>query len=313
MTGEPAAARPRATFSRRRFLASGALALSGAATVAAVDARWFELHRLEMVRRPMPVAGLPAALAGARLAHLSDLHVGPLVDDEYVLRTFERVRREAPDLVVYTGDFMTNGPGTLDKLPRIYARAPRGRLATLGVLGNHDYGKGWSHPEIAGRVADLLREQGIDVLRNAVREVAGLQFAGFDDLWAGRFDSGPILAALDRARAHVTLSHNPDTADLEGMRTLRGWILSGHTHGGQVRLPPFPPPVLPVANRRYAAGEVDLGGGRRLYVSRGVGHLTPVRFGVRPEVTLFTLVPVRAGHAPNALDPPRPHSTPPAA
>lgn len=277
--------------SRRRFLGRGALALTGAAALAAIDARWLEIHRLEVVRRPLPVGGLPEPLIGLTLAHLSDLHVGPLVDDAYLLRTFERVRQERPDLVVFTGDFITNGPGTLDKLAGLYARAPRGRLATLGVLGNHDYGRGWSHPEIAERVVAVLRAQDIDILRNDVREVAGLQFAGLDDLWAGRFDARPVLEKLDRARAHLTLSHNPDTADLEPMRTLRGWILSGHTHGGQVRLPPFPPPVLPVANRRYAAGAVDLGGRRHLYVSRGVGHLTPVRFGVRPEVTLFTLAP----------------------
>lgn len=277
--------------SRRRFLGRGALALTGAAALAAVDARWFELHWLEVVRRPLPVAGLPEPLIGSTLAHLSDLHVGPLVDDAYVLRTFERVRKERPDLVVFTGDFITNGPGTLDKIAGLYAQAPHGRLATLGVLGNHDYGRGWSHPELAGRVVEVLQGQGIDILRNDVREVAGLQFAGFDDLWAERFDARPVLEKLDRARPHLTLSHNPDTADLEPMQGLRGWILSGHTHGGQVRIPPFPPPVLPVANRRYAAGAVDLGGQRRLYVSRGVGHLTPVRFGVRPEVTLFTLEP----------------------
>jgi hypothetical protein len=72
-------------------------------------------------------------------------------------------------------------------------------------------------------------------------------------------------------------------------RGFRGWILSGHTHGGQVRLWPFAPPFLPVRNRRYAAGAVRLAGDRWLYVNRGVGHLVPLRFGVRPEITVFTL------------------------
>lgn len=294
MTGEPAVTgrrKPPAKFSRRRFLGVSALALSGAATLAAVDARWFELHWLDVVRRPMPIPKLPAALTGMTLAHLSDLHIGPMVDDAYIARTFERTRAEKPDFVVYTGDFITNSPGTFEQLARLTARVPLGRLGTLAVLGNHDYGRHWSHPEIADRVAARLRGRGIEVLRNDVREVAGLQFAGFDDLWARAYDARPVLAKLDRARPHVTLSHNPDTADLPGLAQLRGWILSGHTHGGQVRLRPFPPPVLPVANRRYAAGAVDLGAGRHLYVSRGVGHLTPIRFGVRPEVTVFTMVP----------------------
>lgn len=294
MTGNAGSTTPSAAparMSRRRFLGMGALAVSGAATLAAVDARWFELHWLDVVRRPMRVAGLPEALAGWTLAHLSDLHIGPMVDDAYLERTFERVRIERPDLVVYTGDFITNHRSTFGKFGRLVAQAPLGRVATLAVLGNHDYGRHWSHPEIAERVATTLRARGVDVLRNEVREVAGLQFAGYDDLWAKAYDARPILAKLDRSRPHVALSHNPDTADLAGLQQLRGWILSGHTHGGQVRLPPFPPPILPVANRAYAAGAVDLGAGRHLYVSRGVGHLTPVRFGVRPEVTVFTLMP----------------------
>ena len=279
------------TFSRRRFLASSALAFSGAAALAAVDARWFELHWLDVVRRPMAVPGLPEALRGRTLAHLSDLHIGPMVDDGYLARTFGRVRAEAADFVVYTGDFITNSAATFEKLERLIALAPLGRLATLAVLGNHDYGRHWARPEIAERVAAVLGAHGITVLRNDVREVAGLQFAGFDDLWANALNAEPVFSKLDLARPHITLSHNPDTADRAEFQSLRGWILSGHTHGGQVRLPPFPPPVLPIVNRRYAAGAIDLGAGRHLYVSRGVGHLAPVRFGVRPEVTIFTLSP----------------------
>ena len=70
----------------------------------------------------------------------------------------------------------------------------------------------------------------------------------------------------------------------------QGWILSGHTHGGQCRPPFLPPPLLAVSNRRYTAGEFDLSGGRRLYINRGVGHLLRVRFNVRPEVTVHELV-----------------------
>ena len=70
-----------------------------------------------------------------------------------------------------------------------------------------------------------------------------------------------------------------------------GWILSGHTHGGQCKAPFLPPPLLPVRNRRYTAGEFALDGNRQLYISRGVGHLLQVRFNVRPEVTAFELRP----------------------
>ena len=72
-------------------------------------------------------------------------------------------------------------------------------------------------------------------------------------------------------------------------RASRGWILSGHTHGGQCKPPFLPPPIIPVKNKRYTAGEFDLGDGRPLYINRGLGHLIRARFNARPEVTVFRL------------------------
>jgi hypothetical protein len=95
--------------------------------------------------------------------------------------------------------------------------------------------------------------------------------------------------ALPARAAAIVLSHNPDTADLPGWGAYSGWILSGHTHGGQCKPPFLPPPLLPVRNRRYTCGEFELAGGRRLYISRGVGHLQRVRFNVRPEITVFRM------------------------
>jgi predicted MPP superfamily phosphohydrolase len=127
------------------------------------------------------------------------------------------------------------------------------------------------------------------MLRNQAHDVDGLQIVGFDDLWAERFDARAALDNCDRGRPAIALSHNPDTVDLPGWERFQGWILSGHTHGGQCKPPFLPPPLLPVRNRRYPQGEFALDGERRLYVNRGVGHLIPVRFNVRPEITLFEL------------------------
>src|SRR5207248_10748327 len=141
-------------------------------------------------------------------------------------------------------------------------------LATLAVLGNHDYGSWAAHPWVADRLVRRLEDLGIEVLRNARREVAGLTVVGLDDMWAGRFRPRWVLPTLDPKRANLVLTHNPDTADLPGWSGYRGWILCGHTHGGQCKPPLLPPPVLPVRNRRYIAGEVDLYDGRRLYINR---------------------------------------------
>jgi uncharacterized protein len=157
------------------------------------------------------------------------------------------------------------------------------------VPGNHEYGPGWRHPEIADRAMAIVAAGGIRVLRNAVADVEGLQVMGLDDLWGRGFHTAPALAVLDRSRAMIALSHNPDTADLDAWRGFEGWILAGHTHGGQVRPPFLPPPIVPVRNRRYTQGAFELPGGRRMYISRGVGHLYRLRVNVRPEITVFTL------------------------
>jgi predicted MPP superfamily phosphohydrolase len=244
---------------------------------------------LEIVRRPLPIQRLPPSLVGRTLAHLSDLHVGPLMSDDYLLQTFRRVADLEPDIVVITGDLMSWHEGWHDHVASVYQHAPRGRLATVATLGNHDYGPAWMDARVAASMVDVLRSCGIPVLRNEMFEVGGLQVLGFDDLWSGRFNPQEVLRKRDLTRAAIALSHNPDTVDLPVWGNYEGWILAGHTHGGQCKPPFLPPPVLPVRNRRYTAGEFQLAGNRQLYISRGVGHGMPVRFNVRPEVTLFEL------------------------
>jgi len=244
---------------------------------------------LELVRRALPIRHLPPSLAGRTLAHLSDLHVGALVSDQYLLETFRRVAGMRPDIVVVTGDLMSWHHGWVDHVSAIYQQLPRGRLATVATLGNHDYGSLWTNDTIATQMADILRSCGVTVLRNQLIEAEGLQIVGLDDLWARRFKPEVVLQTVDPNRAAIALSHNPDTVDHPGWGSFEGWILAGHTHGGQCKPPFLPPPILPVRNRRYTAGEFQLTGNRHLYISRGIGHSLPVRFNARPEVTIFEL------------------------
>lgn len=246
-----------------------------------------EPYWLEIVHRPLMIPGLPAGLRGTRLVQLSDLHVGPRVPDEYIHETFARVRALQPAIVAYTGDFVSYERGIVGHAARTYQDLPRGCVATVGVLGNHDYGPAWSHPEIATELTHVFCTLGITILRNELTEAAGLQIVGLDDLWGGQFDCVRGLATLDASRPAIALSHNPDTVDLPGWDRFSGWILSGHTHGGQCKPPFLPPPMLPVQNRRYTSGAFELTGGRQMYINRGVGYLMQVRFNVRPEVTVF--------------------------
>lgn len=274
---------------RRRLLQTAASATAAGLGLGLYGALW-EPHWLEFTAHDLPVRGLPADLIGARLVQLSDIHVGPRVDDDYVLHTFAQVAALAPDIVAYTGDFVSvEDGGVYAHADRIYASAPRGRMATVGIPGNHEYGWDWAYPQIAQRLGEILEGHGIRMLRNALVDVGGLQIVGCDDLWAERFDPRQAFAGFAPERAALALSHNPDTVDLRGWERFRGWILSGHTHGGQVRPPFLPPPIVPVRNRRYTAGAFALTGDRTVYVSRGVGHLFQFRVNVRPEVPVFTL------------------------
>jgi predicted MPP superfamily phosphohydrolase len=274
---------------RRRFL-QGAAAAGGLSLAAGFYTWRIEPHWVQFVERDLPIANLPPSLAGVRLAQLSDLHIGPRVDDGYLLSVFARVRDLAPEIVVYTGDFTSYSTDIAAHASRIFPHLPVGSRATFGILGNHDYGPGCAHPEVADRITELASSAGVRMLRNEIGVVDGLQFVGMDDLWAGRFDLNAALARLDTAQHAVVLSHNPDSADQPGWENVSGWILAGHTHGGQCKAPFLPPPLLPVKNRRYVSGEYNLSGNRRMYINRGVGHLLRVRINARPEVTIFQLV-----------------------
>jgi len=249
-----------------------------------------EPHWLEFTHPALPIAGLPRELEGRTLAQLSDLHVGPKVDDDYIVESFRRVQEFAPDFVVFTGDWITyRSKGQFEQLRRVMAQAPHGRLGTVGILGNHDYGFGWQMPDVAEEVSKIVRDAGVTVLRNEAVAIAGLQFLGLDDLWGPRFDPVDLLLQRGRDASTVVLCHNPDAADRAVWGPYQGWILAGHTHGGQCKPPFLSPPLLPVTNKRYTAGEIGLSGNRHLYISRGVGHLLRVRFNVRPEVPIFHL------------------------
>jgi uncharacterized protein len=274
---------------RRRFLAGFVFTSAAAAIgVGAYAWRW-EPHWVEFVQARMPIANLPEALVGKRLVQLSDLHMGPRVSDDFLIETFAGVQRLAPEFVVYTGDFTSYERNLIARAQKIFPRLAHGTRGTFGVLGNHDYGLSWSQPESAQRLADLARDAGVQILRNQIAHADGLQIIGMDDLWSRRFKPRKALADFDPRKPGVALTHNPDTADLPGWENYRGWILAGHTHGGQCKPPFLPPPMLPVKNRRYTAGTFPLSGGRTMYINRGLGHLLQVRFNVRPEVTVFTL------------------------
>jgi len=286
-------ANARAKLTRRQWLKRTVRTVAACGIGAGVYAHWIEPFWVEFVERDLPIANLPPQWHGRTLVQISDIHVGHRVSDDFLINTFKKVAAIQPDVLVFTGDaisLLPDGAPPFDQLCGVIEHLPHGRLATLGVLGNHDYGRGWSQPKVAAQIADLLAGHGMSVLRNESAVVDGLEVVGIDDLAAGHCDGRAALAS-STTNSRLVLCHNPDAADEDFWGDYRGWILAGHTHGGQCKPPFLPPPLLPVKNRRYTAGEFDLFDGRTMYINRGLGHLQQVRFNVRPEVTIFRLTP----------------------
>lgn len=245
---------------------------------------------LEFVHKKLPIKNLPSELEGKILMQISDLHVGNRFDWRFLIDSFIKAEKYEPDFVVFTGDFVNKGNHLENEyLKAVMQTAVLGKLGTFGVLGNHDYGENWRNMESAQNICNILRDYGITILNNEQQECSGLNFIGFEDLWSPNFDPMKVMKDYDSEKANIVLCHNPDVCDLDVWNGYKGWILSGHTHGGQCRIPGVITPLLPVKNRRYISGEIDLHDGRTLYINRALGHSFQVRFMVRPEITVFKL------------------------
>ncbi len=245
---------------------------------------------LEFVKRKMPIANLPDKLVGKTLMQISDIHVGNRFDYRYIIDSFKKAQKFNPDFVVYTGDYVSyENEKQFKQLDEVLRHTVKGKIGTVGILGNHDYGKNWAEQNVADKISEQLTNAGIEVLKNDQVDISGLNIIGFDDYWALNFAPEKVMINYNQNKANLLLCHNPDVCDLDVWNGYKGWILSGHTHGGQCKPPFLNAPMLPVKNKRYSQGEIDLNDGRTLYINRAVGHLWQVRFNVRPEITIFEL------------------------
>ncbi len=247
-----------------------------------------EPHWLEVTHTRVPLPGLPAALDGLRIALLSDMHLGQGTSRRLIRRACRKAMAAEPHVITLTGDFIQdNAPGfqqILENLAELSAP-----LGIYAVPGNHDYRVGietWQQQLAAyPSIVDLTN-------RAVVREVNGarLCIAGVDAFSRGhpRFDALPPREEVD---CTILLAHNPDQAEhLPAGGADVDLILSGHTHGGQVRLPM----VGALRNPARHAAIYESGLYRRpqshVYVSRGIGTVhIPMRFLCRPEVAILEL------------------------
>lgn len=265
--------------------------MAGVGFSGALYAWQIEPFLLEFVNVKMPVKNLPDYLVGKTLMQISDIHVGKRFDHRYIIDSFNKASAYNPDFVVYTGDYVNTYKEKVlfNLLEEVLSYSVKGKIATIGILGNHDYGVNWEQPEVAEKISEILSGSGIHLLRNEHVEQDGLNFIGLDDYYGSNFNPEKAISYFDSAKATIVLCHNPDVCDLDVWKNYNSWILSGHTHGGQVKLPFFSPPITPVKNKKYTAGLFGLSNERTLYINRALGHVYQVRFNVRPEITIFEL------------------------
>ncbi len=275
---------------RRKFVKRSVLGSLGLASLSGLYAWQIEPFWLEFVRLKMPIKHLPKPLIGKTLMQISDVHIGNRFDYQYIIDSFVEAQAYNPDFVVYTGDYVNyESEEQIEQLMEVLPFFPKGKLGSVGVLGNHDYGFEWGQDDVATSICEALRKTGIPILRNEQLEIEGLYFLGIDDYWATNFVPENVMRGFKPDNANIALCHNPDVCDLEVWNGYNSWILSGHTHGGQCKPPFLNPPILPVRNKSFTQGKINLSNGRTLYINRAVGHLWQVRFNVRPEITIFEL------------------------
>ncbi|QOD61556.1 metallophosphoesterase [Polaribacter haliotis] len=275
---------------RRKFIKNTFISSIGIGVVGGLYSWQIEPFWLEFVKVKMPIKNLPENLVGKTLMQISDIHVGNGFDYQYIVESFQKAQELKPDFVVYTGDYVSyENEEQFTQLETVLRSVVKGKLGTVGILGNHDYGYNWTEQNVADKITNLLENAGVSVLSNQQKEINGLNIIGLDDFWGLNFDPKKVLNQVHKNRANVVLCHNPDVCDLDVWNNYKGWILAGHTHGGQVKPPFINPPVLPVKNKKYTAGEIDLNDGRTLYINRALGNILQVRFNVRPEITIFEL------------------------
>jgi predicted MPP superfamily phosphohydrolase len=288
----------RRPISRRGLLKAGVLGAAGLA----IYSGEIERHWIEVTQAQVQLPGLPDAFDGVRLVQLSDIHMEEYTEPFFLRDAVDKINRMQPDAVLLTGDFVSDVPRS-----KHFAAGAAWQCASIlselrcrqlyAVLGNHDVSVGEEN------IIEALTAHGITVLRNEYlpmehfgdRTGGRIWLAGLDDPYKGDPDPDLAIPASIRNQAKepvILMCHAPDYAD-DLLVTPAGravdLMLSGHTHGGQVRIPALGPLALPELGKKYVEGWFRFGK-MQLYVNRGIGTVgLPFRFACPPEITQLTL------------------------
>ena len=279
---------------RRRFLKQALIGGVGLSSAAALDGFIIEPHLSVAEHIDIRLPRLPEAFHGFRIVHMADMHFGPFIGKVQIERAVRLALSFKPDLTILTGDFVShplfqpNGlAGARHAEPCAQVLQQLTGTPVLSVLGNHDYWNG------ADFVAEALDGHGLRVLRNqpvpVEKDGQRIWIIGVDDVYERSNNLNKALQGVPENETKIVAVHEPDFAD-ETARHPVDLQLSGHSHGGQVRIPGLGAPILPPLGTKYPIGLRQIGN-LQLYTTRGIGVVSPpVRLNCPPEVTLITLV-----------------------
>lgn len=289
---EQAAEQPATLTSRRQFLAATAIA---APPVLASLAAWRGVTRLDHFRinhQHLTIPGLPRALEGLKIAHVTDIHIGHFTDDALLRKIAEQTNLLQPDLVLMTGDLidfnLADLPGGLDMIDRLNPR-----YGVVMCEGNHDLfqsREGFARQVALRGVPMPINRSHSLTIRGQEVQVLGLRWGGASTMSLSSSETliaesmGVLMPQVKPGAFPILLAHHPHAFDYIGDAQVP-LTLAGHTHGGQLN----PPLIQPARLRfRYLSGLYEKAG-RKLFVSNGVGNWFPLRVNAPAEIVNITL------------------------
>ena len=253
---------------------------------------FIEGNILQINHYNIPVTNLPNSFSGFKIVHITDIHYGPLVSLDFVKKVIGKANSINGDMIVCTGDYVheRNEIEQIDTVWPIISQL-KATYGVYSVLGNHDHWADFNKSEYwLNKSGQNIRHKSVKIGKNGEE----IWLGGAGDYYEDSVGIDRAFENVPQEKCKIVLAHNPDTADQNFITTV-DLVVSGHTHGGQVKIPFVGTPILPVENKKYSSGYIQTPK-TGVFISRGIGWtIIPVRFNCFPEIAVLNLIPKQKG------------------